>query len=125
MTSASSETTQNAAILRNHGVKVEEVSLPDEFSNADTLKRSQRVITNAEAKITFRRYVQFTRWHISHRGKVSQLASPSDQRTSRRYSHGWTRLIRSLVCNLNQPLSVYHLFLIAFCCMPRDRGVEK
>ncbi|KAI4646636.1 hypothetical protein J4E93_004858 [Alternaria ventricosa] len=44
---------RTAAILRNHGVRVEEVSLPDDFGDADTLRRSQRAITNAEAKVAF------------------------------------------------------------------------
>ncbi|KAI3542635.1 hypothetical protein CSPX01_06840 [Colletotrichum filicis] len=44
-----------AAILRDRGVKVEEVSFPPEISDPDELKRIQKVITLAEAQTSFLR----------------------------------------------------------------------
>ncbi|KAI4676810.1 uncharacterized protein J4E84_009405 [Alternaria hordeiaustralica] len=45
---------KTAVILQNHGVQVEEVSLPDVFGDADTLTRSQNAIIDAEAALAFR-----------------------------------------------------------------------
>ncbi|KAI4671958.1 uncharacterized protein J4E78_000456 [Alternaria triticimaculans] len=44
---------KTAAILQNHGVRVEEVSLPDVFGDADNLTRSQNAIIDAEAALAF------------------------------------------------------------------------
>jgi len=42
-----------AAILENHGIRVEEMSLPNDFGDADTLTRSQNAIIEAEAALAF------------------------------------------------------------------------
>ncbi|KAG9193324.1 hypothetical protein G6011_03359 [Alternaria panax] len=44
---------RTSEMLRKHGVKVEEVSLPAGIGDADTLDRSQRAVMNAEAKVAF------------------------------------------------------------------------
>ena len=45
---------KTAGILQNHGVQVEEMSLPDDFGNADTLTRLQNAIIDAETALAFR-----------------------------------------------------------------------
>lgn len=44
---------KTATILQNHGIRVEEESLPDDFGDADTLTRSQNAIIGAEAAPAF------------------------------------------------------------------------
>ena len=44
---------KTAVILQNHGVRVEEVSLPDDFDDTDTLTRSQNAIIGAETALAF------------------------------------------------------------------------
>lgn len=46
---------QATTILRSHGVKVEEVSLPSEIDNEESLARLQKVITSGEARVAFLR----------------------------------------------------------------------
>ncbi|KAI4705604.1 hypothetical protein J4E81_000488 [Alternaria sp. BMP 2799] len=45
---------KSAAILQNHGVQVEETSLPDDFGDTDTLTRLQNAIIDAETALAFR-----------------------------------------------------------------------
>jgi Asp-tRNA(Asn)/Glu-tRNA(Gln) amidotransferase A subunit family amidase len=42
-----------AKILEKHGVKVEEVDLPSEFSDAQTLRRTHKTVLNVEAQAAF------------------------------------------------------------------------
>lgn len=42
-----------AKILENHGVKVEEVDLPSEFSDVHTLRRTHKTVLNVEAQTAF------------------------------------------------------------------------
>ena len=44
---------KTAAILQNHGIQVEEVSLPNEFGNADILTRLQNAIIDNETALAF------------------------------------------------------------------------
>jgi len=44
-------TEKTAGILQNYGVQVEEVSLPDDFGDADSLTRSQNAIIDAETAL--------------------------------------------------------------------------
>ncbi|KAI4682043.1 uncharacterized protein J4E88_004931 [Alternaria novae-zelandiae] len=44
---------KTAAILQNHGIQVEEVSVPDDFGDADTLTRLQNAIIDAETALAF------------------------------------------------------------------------
>lgn len=46
---------QAAIIFEQNGIKVEEVSLPSEVSDADSVKRIQKIITNGEAQVSFLR----------------------------------------------------------------------
>ncbi|MCJ1271071.1 hypothetical protein MMC22_010970 [Lobaria immixta] len=44
---------RTAKILEKHGVKVEEVDLPSEFSDAQTLRRTHKTVLNVEAQASF------------------------------------------------------------------------
>jgi len=44
---------KTAAILQNHGVQAEEMSLPDGFGDADILTRSQNAIIGTETALAF------------------------------------------------------------------------
>lgn len=46
---------QASTILRSHGVTVEEVSLPPDIDNEQSLARLQKVITSGEARVAFLR----------------------------------------------------------------------
>ncbi|KAJ5715549.1 uncharacterized protein N7483_012730 [Penicillium malachiteum] len=46
---------QAAAILQNSGARVEEINLPSEVLDAGNLRRIQKIITNAEARVSFLR----------------------------------------------------------------------
>ncbi|KAI4635464.1 uncharacterized protein J4E87_000416 [Alternaria ethzedia] len=56
---------KTAAILQNHGVRVEEMSLPDDFGNADTLTRLQNAIIDNETALAFREEYR------SHKGDLN------------------------------------------------------
>ncbi|KAI4619010.1 hypothetical protein J4E83_005962 [Alternaria metachromatica] len=56
---------KTAAILQNHGVQAEEMSLPDGFGNADILTRSQNAIIDTETALAFREEYR------SHKGDLN------------------------------------------------------
>jgi Asp-tRNA(Asn)/Glu-tRNA(Gln) amidotransferase A subunit family amidase len=54
-----------AAILKRHGVYVEEVSFPPEFSDAKALKRMFAVVTNSDAEAAFLREYRMDRTKLA------------------------------------------------------------
>ena len=55
---------KTAAILQNHGVRVEEMSPPDDFGNADILTRLQNAIIDNETALAFHEE------YCSHKGDL-------------------------------------------------------
>ncbi|KAJ6023900.1 amidase signature domain-containing protein [Penicillium herquei] len=97
---------QTADILQNLGARVEEVDLPSEVSDVGNLARIQKIITNAEAQISFLREYRIGKAELSP--EIQNFVENGSNHTHSELveaSDEYTRM-RELVNNLAQNYSV-------------------
>ncbi|KGO68016.1 Amidase [Penicillium italicum] len=97
---------QAAAILQNSGARVEEIDLPSEVSDPANLRRIQKLITNAEAQVSFLREYRVGKAELSP--EIQSLVENASNHTHEELveaSATYARM-RELVNNLAKSYSV-------------------
>ncbi|UQC84340.1 amidase [Colletotrichum lupini] len=93
-------------ILRERGIKVEEVSFPPEISDPEELDRLQQVITQAEARISFLREYRIDKDNLAPEiceivENTARITHKEREQASDRYSH-----IRRIISDLARGYTV-------------------